>query len=372
MKLGIIADDFTGANDVALQLVKYGIKIKSYINLDEISGDFVYTSETRNSSEEEAKTKLEKTFEKIKGHKVQKIYKKIDSTLRGNVKAELDIFLNHIEKDEKIAIVLPFPKAGRTVKNGKLYVNNVELKDSAFAADPYWNIDSSYLKDYFTGDLITIDEIRDINFSEILASKKEKLLIFEGETEEDMRIISKNLVELNLDKNITASSGIMEYLLKDWGYEKEKVLIVAGSCNNTNIRQIDDFIEEFNPIVYDYYIDEDKIHITQGSNRNNFVFRTIRDEKKSSKSRVVLNSLISEKVKTLCQEKQISKICLSGGDISIAFMERFEINQIEVLSEIEPGIAFGLAGKYKLITKPGGFGSEKIYKKIYSFLENYR
>jgi len=372
MKLGIIADDFTGANDIALQLVKYGIKAKSYINIEEISGDFVYTSETRNASEDEARKKLEIFFETIKKHKVDRLYKKIDSTLRGNIKVELDIFLKYIGENEKIAIILPFPKVGRVVKNGKLYVNDIELKDTTFAKDPYWNLLSSDLKDYFDGVLISIDDIRNEKFSEILFSKKEKVLIFEGENDKDLELIAKTLSELNLDKNIVGSAGIMEYLLKNWGYEKEKVMIVAGSCNETNIKQTDNFIQEFKPSLYDFYIDENKILIYEEKESNCIVFRTIRDEKKSSKSREELNLLISEKVKNLSNEKNINKICLSGGDISIAFMDRFEINEIEVLSEIEPGIAFGLAGKYRLVTKPGGFGSEKIYKKIYSFLKNYR
>ena len=63
MKLAIIADDFTGANDVALQLSKYGIDIVSLLNLENIPEYFVYSTETRNVKEMDAQTKLMKTFE---------------------------------------------------------------------------------------------------------------------------------------------------------------------------------------------------------------------------------------------------------------------------------------------------------------------
>lgn len=372
MKLGIIADDFTGANDVALQLVKYGIKIKSFIKIEEIEGNFAYTTETRNVTETEAVKKLKKTFEIIKSKKIEKIYKKIDSTLRGNIRAEISMFLNSIDKNEKIAVILPFPKTGRTVKNGKLYVNGIELQNTEFAKDPYWKLSSSDLLNYFDGSLISLEDIRSENFSEILLKNNEQILVFEGETEEDLNLIAKQLVNNGLDKYVAGSSGVMEHLLYYWGYTKEKVLLVAGSCNPTNIGQINEFIEEFEPVVYDYFIDEDKITVSEGKEKDCIVLRTIREEKKSEKNRDELNLLISEKVKKICDKEKIKKIALSGGDISLAFMKRFNINRIEILSEIEPGIAFGITEEFQIITKPGGFGKEKIYKKIYSFMKNCR
>ena len=66
MNLGIIADDFTGANDVALQLSKYGIKIESLIELKDMPKYFVYSTETRNAKEKDAREKLEITYKNLK------------------------------------------------------------------------------------------------------------------------------------------------------------------------------------------------------------------------------------------------------------------------------------------------------------------
>lgn len=371
MKIGIVADDFTGANDVALQLIKYGIRVKSFVDVNEIEGNFIYTSETRNSSEEEARNKLREFFYKIKEQKVDKIYKKIDSTLRGNIRTEVEVFLESIEENEKIAVIVSFPRTERIVKEGKLYVKGELLENTDFAKDPYWTLNSSELLDYFPGKLISLDEIRGVNFSEILKKLEEKLLVFEAETEKDLELIAENLVKSGYDKYITASSGIMEQLLTHWGYKKEKMLLVAGSCNPTNINQIADFIEDFEPIVYDYYIDENRVDLIKGREEV-LVLRTIRDHKKSQKTREELNDLISDLIKKIVDEKEIKKVALSGGDISLSFMDKFSLKNIEILSEIEPGIAFGIAENFKIITKPGGFGGEKIYKNIYSFFKNYR
>lgn len=371
MKIGIVADDFTGANDVALQLIKYGIRVKSFVDVNEIEGNFIYTTETRNSTEEDSRKKLEEFFAKTKEEKVDKVYKKIDSTLRGNIKTEIEVFLENIEVNEKIAVIVSFPRIERIVKNGKLYVKGELLENTDFARDPYWTLTSSDILDYFPGKLINLNEIRGENFYESLKKHEENLLVFEAETEKDLELIAENLVKSGYDKYITASSGIMEQLLKYWGYKKEKMLLVAGSCNPINIKQIADFIEEFKPTVYDYYIDENRVDFIEG-NEEVLILRTIRDDKKSQKTREELNSLISDLIKKIVDEKEIKKVALSGGDISLSFMEKFSLKNIEILSEIEPGIAFGIAKDFKIITKPGGFGGEKIYKNIYSFFKTYR
>lgn len=371
MNLGIIADDFTGANDVALQLSKYGIKIESLIELKDMPKYFVYSTETRNAKEKDAREKLEITYKNLKMKNVDKIYKKIDSTLRGNVKAEIDVLLENLESNEKIAVVLPFPKLGRVVKNGKLWVDGVELKNTSFAKDPYWKLESSNVLDYFGGELMSLEELYSENPINLIQSKKSKVIVFEAESNEDLDKISKLLIKEKLDKYLVASAGIMEFMLYNWGFEKEKILIVSGSCNKININQTKLFIEEYRPNTYDYYVDEDKIIFEEG--QEGYILRSIRDgEDRSSKDIELIKKSIAQKAKEICKKEKIKKIILSGGDISIAFMEEFGITKLEILSEIETGIGFGMSGDWQLIMKPGGYGTEKIYKKMYSFLKKYR
>ncbi len=370
MKLAIIADDFTGANDVALQLSKYGIDIVSLLNLENIPEYFVYSTETRNVKEMDAQTKLMETFDKIRNIGADKIYKKIDSTLRGNVKIELEEFLKILEEKEKIAVILPFPKLNRVVKNGKLYINNTELIDTEYSKDVYWKLSSSNVLDYFGGELITLEEIRTKNLDRIIKEKINKVIVFEAETEEDMKKIAKSLVETNYDKNILGSSGIMEYLLEIWGYKKKEVLIISGSCNPINIKQTEIFIEKVNPTIYDYYVDEDKLEITKG--KNDYILRTIRaGEKRSDKDLEDIKSKISKISKTICEEKNINKVVLSGGDITIAFMNIFKLEGLKVISEIETGVGYGEKNEWQIITKSGGYGSENIYVKAYEYIKNH-
>ena len=61
------------------------------------------------------------------------IYKKTDSTLRGNIGAELRALSRCFPG--RIAYVAAYPALGRTVRDGIVYVHGVSLADTAFAAD---------------------------------------------------------------------------------------------------------------------------------------------------------------------------------------------------------------------------------------------
>ena len=122
--VGIIADDLTGANDTALQFKLRGADTNILLNTgtDPKSAakqqTWAISTESRNVEPDEA-------FEKVKNatkYFVEKInpdffYKKIDSTVRGNIAVEILAMLEVLEMDA--AIVMPaFPQEGRTAEQG--------------------------------------------------------------------------------------------------------------------------------------------------------------------------------------------------------------------------------------------------------------
>ena len=62
---------------------------------------------------------------------------------------------------------------------------------------------------------------------------------------------------------------------------------------------------------------------------------------------------------------------LSGGDITIAFMNIFKLEGLKVISEIETGVGYGEKNEWQIITKSGGYGSENIYVKAYEYIKNH-
>ena len=120
----VIADDLTGANDTALQYFRSGKSSKIIIDLDQ---DFVssndvdvwaISTESRNINKEDAADRVMQTCEKLSSElAIENIYKKIDSTLRGNVGAEVIGILEATDKDA--AIIAPaYIEEGRTTIGG--------------------------------------------------------------------------------------------------------------------------------------------------------------------------------------------------------------------------------------------------------------
>src|SRR5690554_571562 len=117
----IIADDLTGANDSGVQLSKQGLKTRVYIdplNWQDNSqsnnlfkGDvLVIDTETRDLNGQEAAEATRKIINKLqlKQSKDAIFYKKIDSTLRGNIGKELEVLMDFLDKD--LCILAPsFP-----------------------------------------------------------------------------------------------------------------------------------------------------------------------------------------------------------------------------------------------------------------------
>ena len=148
----IIADDFTGSNDAGVQLVNKGFivdvvfdwrskqPLKTHLNDKKIT---VVNTESRAIEYHEAQDRIKQVISN--NPHLRPIYKKIDSTLRGNIGGEIETLLATTQV--KFALVIPaFPNMNRITKNGKCYVNGIELIDTEFATDPKTPICSSHIK----------------------------------------------------------------------------------------------------------------------------------------------------------------------------------------------------------------------------------
>ncbi len=122
LSCAVIADDLTGGNAAGVLLLENGFASYTLLKLDradEIPKDYVsvlYPTGSRAMEEKEAYKRVyhaASVFQKI-GARL--FAKRIDSTLRGNIGAELDGMLDALG-DKYAAIVVPsFPKSGRTVQ----------------------------------------------------------------------------------------------------------------------------------------------------------------------------------------------------------------------------------------------------------------
>ncbi len=142
IELAITADDFTGALDTAVQFSRNstGTAVMFYNDLDfsGISGEVrvvVIDTESRHVSPEEAASRVKEAVTKARACGVTHFYKKTDSVLRGNIGSEL-MAIMEAAGSRDLMFVPAYPDMGRTTREGRQYLNGVQLNETSFAKDP--------------------------------------------------------------------------------------------------------------------------------------------------------------------------------------------------------------------------------------------
>lgn len=143
--LGVIADDFTGATDIASILVREGMRTVMSIGVPTRAFDghdadaVVVALKSRTSPVADAVAQSLNALAWLKAHGAEQIFFKycstFDSTAEGNIGPVADALSEAL--DARIAVVCPaFPKNGRTVFNGHLFVGRQLLQDSPMKDHP--------------------------------------------------------------------------------------------------------------------------------------------------------------------------------------------------------------------------------------------
>src|SRR6202012_4521267 len=145
LSLGCIADDYTGASDLANTLTRRGLRTVQTIgvpadDLDLPDVDAVVVSLKSRSIEAGLAVSRSQSAEKwLRGrgsrHVLFKICSTFDSTDAGNIGPVMDAL--RADSGETIVLVTPaFPETGRTVYQGNLFVGSVPLNESPLKDHP--------------------------------------------------------------------------------------------------------------------------------------------------------------------------------------------------------------------------------------------
>lgn len=143
MILGVIADDFTGATDVASMLVRAGMPTLQVLGVPE--GDLpaadavVIALKTRTIAAADAVAQSLQALRALQAAGARQIYFKycstFDSTAEGNIGPVTGALMQALGSDFTIACPA-FPENGRTVFRGHLFVGDELLSDSGMKQHP--------------------------------------------------------------------------------------------------------------------------------------------------------------------------------------------------------------------------------------------
>lgn len=152
--IAIVADDLTGSGDTAVQFVRAGWNTHLSIGgADEaLSGPgapgvevLAVTTNSRALSAADAAEAVWQNVRRLRAAGATRLYKKVDSTLRGAFKAEIDA-AREAWGPNTVAVICPaFPATGRTVEQGVLYVNGKPVTETSAATDPVTPVTENHI-----------------------------------------------------------------------------------------------------------------------------------------------------------------------------------------------------------------------------------
>ena len=418
----VIADDLTGSNATCSLFKKIGLRAASILKLQ---GDknydvdvISYSTASRGLDKEEAYKKVSEAIKILKNKDVLVYNKRIDSTLRGNIGTEINAMLDNLE-DDRIAVVVPaYPDSGRIVVNKTMLVNGVLLENSDAGKDPKTPIKTScveslvqkdikYSSTYFTLSDIA-QPIEEIAKKIQEAIKKSRVLIFDAVNNEDIIKISKAIIHSDINIVTVDPGPFTLYYSKELqkkNHLEKKILMVIGSVTATTKKQIEYILQEEDIFlvkmkVEDFFEKETCLkeierviaYIKKGiASYDLFLVTTspIGDEKKADLqklaenlnttveeiSKIIANTLTETIVKILKETQKFEGIYSSGGDITIALLEKLKAIGVEIREEVIPLAAYGriIGGDFpnlKLVSKGGMVGDEKTIKLCLHKIKN--
>ena len=416
MKLAVIADDLTGANDAGVQFAKQGLKVQVFLNdlrekdLGHSPEVMVLDTDSRAASPEEAFARVRAT-----GGLVRKmapiqplIYKKIDSTLRGNIGAEIDAAM--AEYDLAWAAVVPaFPANGRITVGGWHLLHQTPIAESEIARDPKTPVHESVAPKLLSTqsshpvahvDLSDVSRGCDAIIKRIAEFRQKgiRILSFDAATATHLQAIATAIAAGKEAALWVGSAGLAEMVPAVMGWSKQTrtvvneavgpVLVVAGSVSPVTARQMSSFLAGDNvrlvSLRADALISNENAEIArcihearQGLSLDQDVLvasavdaDAVASAREQGEKQGVDSRGVSERVAAAMGKivsdlivLPLAGIFLTGGDTAVSVCRALGVGSIDILAEVLPGIPLGqLVGGccpgLRVVTKAGAFGGD--------------
>ncbi len=334
----VLADDATGALECASLLAGLGIRtaIAFAARSTLAEGVLVVDTESRHLAAAEAGERVERWAAQAD----RGIFKKTDSTLRGNIGSELLAILS-----QGPVVYLPaYPALGRTVRQGHVFVDGIAVHETEFGKDLRHPVKTSAIAELFPA--LTTQLIPDVaSLQMVLTSGQRKVLICDAETDQDLERFAAilpgrrvclagpaNIVKLwaNLHQ-FPARPAEAWPTVHHW-------LVVCGSRHRRSRRQAG-------------YAAAQGIAVLTSPLESAGPPEKVAEE-------------LARQASEMIAARRPRGILIMGGDTAWALWQALGIVTLEPLPEVLPGVAACRSGELLFVTKAGGFGDENLVEQL--------
>jgi uncharacterized protein YgbK (DUF1537 family) len=423
----VIADDLTGAADTGVQFVIRGlntclispdsarpIDFSRYLKRDVL----VVNTHSRSLNARQASERISLLLKDYRRDLFPLVYKKIDSTLRGNMGSEIDALLE--KTGFSVGFVAPsFPEQKRSLVGGIMMVDGKPLSLTEAAQDAVSPIHESHVhklleaqsrRDIARIDLTYVASTAEKLHAEVMReclSGKGKLIIFDAMTREDLQNIAEVSFRMSQQPLLIGSAGLAREIAGELSAaaaghqpfspentETVRILMVSGSASGVTHGQIRRLEKTGSVSSFELGAgmrsDDEKTRQKLILRMAEQMGETLRQghvllksppERLEQQGEVPVQARITKELAVMTRhaltvsEIPIESLILvvTGGDTAMDILQALNAEGLHILGQVIEGIVMSrlVGGGYeglRVITKAGAFGKDDALEKIIEIL----
>jgi len=424
LKLGCIADDFTGATDLANNLVRAGMRVVQTIGVPTLPVEGVDAAvvalKSRTAPVAEAVADSLAASRWLRAQGAAQVYFKVcstfDSTPQGNIGPVAQALLADVGADvgagvgADFALVTPaFPENGRTVFKGHLFVGDVLLSDSPMQHHPLTPMNDAnlvrVLQAQLRGAQAGLIDHRVVACG--AAAVRERIAVLRADgvaygiadavSDDDLRTLAAAAHDLPV---VVAGSGLAIGIPALHGFSPSAQAaqlpparghraIVSGSCSAATNTQVADFIARggaafsVDPLILAAGVDVAAQALEWALPRLALgpvlvyatatpeAVRVVQSQLGAQQAGALVEHTLSQVAAGLVRAG-VGQLLVAGGETSGACVQALDITQLRIGPQIDPGVPWCHAvlpgGGLHLALKSGNFGGPDFFTRAFKLL----
>jgi 3-dehydrotetronate 4-kinase len=413
--LGCIADDFTGATDLANNLVRAGMRVSQTIGVPTDSvplevDAIVVALKTRSIPAAEAITQSLAALAWLRAQGAEQIYFKycstFDSTTQGNIGPVAQALMQALNTPFCIATPA-FPDNQRTVFKGYLFVGDVLLSDSGMRHHPLTPMTDANLVRVLQAQStcpVGLIDYKTVAAGAVairarmaqLQSDGVGMAIVDAVSNDDLMRLGPALRGMPL---VTGGSGVAIGLPQNWGLAPHpqtaqlppasgRCAVVSGSCSQATQTQVAHFKAQGLPalaldparLASGAPVVQEALAWAQAQNPAQPVLiystadpasvQAVQSQLGTEQAGAMLESALAQIACGLVAQG-VRQLIVAGGETSGACTQALGISHMQIGPQIDPGVpwcyAHGPLGALHLALKSGNFGTTDFMTKAFNF-----
>jgi 3-dehydrotetronate 4-kinase len=415
LKLGCIADDFTGATDLANNLVRAGMRVVQTIGVPSsdapVDADAIVVAlKSRTAPVGEAVADSLAACRWLRARGAIQIYFKVcstfDSTAEGNIGPVAEALMDELRAD--FAIVTPaFPENGRTVFKGHLFVGHLLLSDSPMRQHPLTPMTDANLVRVLQAQsrtrrvglieraVVARGEAAVRERMQGLQAQGVSLAIADAVADEDLRVLASAASDLRL---VVAGSGLAIGIPALHGLTPRAEAaqlppprgvraIVSGSCSTATQAQVAAFIAAGGAAFA-----VDPLRLAAGDDVAQQALDWVRPRLGAepvlvyatadaaavkgvqtalgvSRAGALVEACLARVAQGLVQAG-VAQLVVAGGETSGACVQALGVDALRIGGQIDPGVpwCYAPAQHIHLALKSGNFGGVDFFSRAFGVL----